>query len=59
MAGRLKRGDVHLCRFPSPEKQRRVLVLMRDSSVGHLLTGYFPSHVPVMRRADWAGESRA
>lgn len=38
MAGRLKRGDVHLCRFAAPDKQRPVLVLTRDSAIGHLST---------------------
>jgi mRNA interferase MazF len=38
MAGRVSRGDVHLCRFPLPDKQRPVLVLTRDSSIGHLAT---------------------
>lgn len=38
MAGRLNRGDVHLCRFARPDKQRPVLVLTRDSAIGHLST---------------------
>lgn len=38
MAGRVKRGDVHLCRFAPPDKQRPVLILTRDSSIGHLST---------------------
>jgi mRNA interferase MazF len=38
LAGRLKRGDVHLCRFAPPDKQRPVLVLTRDSAIGHLAT---------------------
>jgi mRNA interferase MazF len=38
MAGRLNRGDVHLCKFASPDKQRPVLILTRDSAVGHLST---------------------
>ena len=38
MAGRLNRGDVHLYRFPRPDKQRPVLVLTRDSAIGHLST---------------------
>lgn len=38
MAGRLNRGDVHLCTFASPDKQRPVLILNRDSAVGHLST---------------------
>lgn len=36
MAGRLKRGDIHLCRFASPDKQRPVLILTRDSAISHL-----------------------
>jgi mRNA interferase MazF len=38
LAGRLNRGDVHVCRFPSPGKQRSVLILTRDSAIGHLST---------------------
>lgn len=38
MAGRLNRGDVHLCRFAAPDKQRPVLILTRDSAIGHLST---------------------
>jgi len=38
VAGRLNRGDVHLCRFAMPDKQRPVLILTRDSLVGHLST---------------------
>ncbi|MEP7363206.1 MAG: type II toxin-antitoxin system PemK/MazF family toxin [Acidobacteriota bacterium] len=38
MAGRLKRGDMYLYRFAAPDKQRPVLVLTRDSAVGHLAT---------------------
>jgi mRNA-degrading endonuclease toxin of MazEF toxin-antitoxin module len=32
------RGDVRLCRFPPPDKQRPVLVLTRASSIGYLTT---------------------
>jgi mRNA interferase MazF len=38
MAGTLSRGDVRLCRFAPPDKQRPVLVLTRDSAIGHLMT---------------------
>jgi mRNA interferase MazF len=38
LAGRLIRGDVHLCRYAPPDKQRPVLVLTRDSAIGHLST---------------------
>ena len=38
MAGTLRRGDVHLCRFAQPDKQRPVLVLTRESAMGHLST---------------------
>lgn len=38
MAGRVRRGDVHLCRFPPPDKRRPVLILTRDHSIGHLST---------------------
>ena len=36
MAGRLARGDVRLYRFPSPDKQRPVVVLTRDSVIKYL-----------------------
>src|SRR5580700_7543027 len=38
MAAPLSRGDVRLCRFAPPDKQRPVLVLTRDSAVRHLAT---------------------
>ena len=38
MAGNLSRGDVRLCRFAPPDKQRPVLVLTRDSAISHLAT---------------------
>lgn len=38
MAGTLSRGDIRLCRFAPPNKQRPVLVLTRDSAIGHLAT---------------------
>jgi mRNA interferase MazF len=38
LAGRLNRGDVHLCRFEKPDKERPVLILTRDAAVGHLST---------------------
>jgi mRNA interferase MazF len=38
VAGTLSRGDVRLCRFAPPDKQRPVLVLTRDSAIGHLAT---------------------
>lgn len=38
MARRLNRGDVHLYRFSPPDKQRPVLVLTRNSAIGHLST---------------------
>ena len=38
MAGGVNRGDVHLCRFPLPDKQRPVLILTRQSAIGHLST---------------------
>jgi mRNA interferase MazF len=38
VAGRLNRGDVRLCRFPRPDKQRPVLVLTRSTSIGLLAT---------------------
>jgi mRNA interferase MazF len=38
VAGRLSRGDVHLCRFAPPDKQRPVLILTRDSAVSYLST---------------------
>ena len=38
MAATLSRGDVCLCGFPPPDKQRPVLVLTRASAIGHLAT---------------------
>jgi mRNA interferase MazF len=38
LADGLNRGDVHLCRFAPPDKQRPVLILTRDSAIGHLST---------------------
>jgi mRNA interferase MazF len=38
MAGTLSRGEVRLCRFPPPNKQRPVLILTRSRVVGHLAT---------------------
>jgi mRNA interferase MazF len=38
MAGALSRGDVRLCRFQPPDKQRPVVVLTRDSAIGYLTT---------------------
>jgi len=36
LAGRLTRGDIHLCRFASPDKQRPVVILTRASAINHL-----------------------
>ncbi len=36
MAGRIERGDIRLHRFPSPDKQRPVLILTRESAIGYL-----------------------
>ena len=36
MAGRLERGEVRLYRFPSPDKERPVLVLTRRSALAYL-----------------------
>ena len=38
MAGTVSRGEVRLCRFAPPDKQRPVLILTRDSAIGHLAT---------------------
>jgi mRNA interferase MazF len=38
MAGELTRGDICLCHFAPPDKQRPALVLTRDSAIGHLST---------------------
>lgn len=38
VADQLNRGDIYLCRFPPPDKQRPVLVLTRDSAISHLST---------------------
>lgn len=36
MAARLTRGDVHLCQFPTPDKQRPALILTRDTVLNRL-----------------------
>lgn len=36
MAGRLERGEVRLYRFPTPDKERPVLILTRSSVIGYL-----------------------
>jgi mRNA interferase MazF len=36
VAGRLERGEIRLYRFPSPDKQRPVLILTRGSALGYL-----------------------
>jgi mRNA interferase MazF len=36
VAGRLERGEVRLYRFPSPDKERPVLILTRRSALGYL-----------------------
>jgi mRNA interferase MazF len=38
MAGVVARGDVRLYRFAPPDKQRRVVVLTRESAVAYLST---------------------
>jgi mRNA interferase MazF len=38
MAGEVARGDVRLYLFAPPDKQRRVVVLTRDSAIGYLST---------------------
>ena len=38
VAGTLSRGDDRLCVFAPPDKQRPVLILTRESAVGHLAT---------------------
>ncbi len=38
MAGGLSRGDVFLCSFPAPDKDRPVLILTRDAAISHLNT---------------------
>lgn len=38
MARRLTRGSIHLFRFAPPDKTRPVLILTRDSAIGHLAT---------------------
>ena len=38
MAGGIARGDVRLYQFAPPNKQRPVVVLTRDSAIGHLST---------------------
>jgi mRNA interferase MazF len=36
MARELERGDIRLCRLPSPDKERPVLVLTRSSALRYL-----------------------
>lgn len=36
MAGRIVRGEVRLCKFPPPDKERPVIILTRDSAVDYL-----------------------
>jgi len=36
VAGRLERGEVRLYRFPSPDKERPVLILTRRSALSYL-----------------------
>jgi mRNA interferase MazF len=36
LAGRIERGEVRLCRFPPPDKERPVLVLTRASAISYL-----------------------
>jgi len=36
MAGPITRGEVRLYRFPRPDKRRPVVVLTRESAIGHL-----------------------
>ena len=38
MAGGIARGDVRLYQFAPPNKRRPVVVLTRDSAIGHLST---------------------
>lgn len=38
MAGRLTRGDVYLCRFRPPDKERPVVLLTQDDVIRHLST---------------------
>ena len=36
MAGRVERGEIRLYHFPSPDKERPVLILTRDSAISYL-----------------------
>jgi mRNA interferase MazF len=36
LAGRVERGEIRLLRFPSPDKERPVLVLTRSSAIAYL-----------------------
>lgn len=38
MASQVSRGDVRLCFFPPPDKQRPILVLTRTNAIAHLST---------------------
>ena len=33
---RIERGEIRLCRFPSPDKERPVLILTRNSAIPYL-----------------------
>jgi len=49
VAATLSRGDVRLCQFPPPGKQRPVLVLTRASAIGHLATVTVAPITPTVR----------
>jgi mRNA-degrading endonuclease toxin of MazEF toxin-antitoxin module len=57
MAGRLNRGDVHLWNFAPPDKQRPVLILTRDSAVGHLssvtVAAISSRYATCLRKSPW------
>lgn len=36
LAGRIERGEVRLCHFPPPDKERPVLILTRSSAISYL-----------------------
>jgi mRNA interferase MazF len=51
VAGKIVRGDVRLCPFPTPDKTRPVVVLTRDSALGYLDTAFVAPITSTIRGA--------
>jgi len=58
VAAPLSRGDVRLCRFPPPDKQRPVLVLTRSSAIQPSGYGNGRSNYLDHSRSALGGEAR-